>query len=81
MDTTPTTDIVVLDEENTLNDSDDSGTSNLPLMGVALVAGAVIGQFVVPPVVGFVKNLFSKTDTTVEVEDAQITEITETQVA
>lgn len=62
MDTidTTTTDLVVLDAENTLNDSDSEGTSNVAIGAVCLAAGVALGTFVVPPVVGFVRGLFSR---------------------
>lgn len=60
---TTTTDLVVLDAENTLNDSDSEGTSNVAVGAVCLAAGVALGTFVVPPVVGFVKGLFSRAKT------------------
>ena len=57
---TASTDLVVLDDVDTLTDSDDEGTSNAALGAVCLAAGVAIGTFVVPPVVGFVKGLFTK---------------------
>lgn len=75
---TTSTDIVVLDAENTLTDSDSDGTSNAAFGAVCLAAGVAIGTFVVPPVVGFVKNLFSKSEKTVAEEIAEITSTTPT---
>jgi hypothetical protein len=71
MDTidTTTTDLVVLDAENTLTDSDTDGTSTAAIGAVCLAAGVAIGTFVVPPVVGFVKGLFSKSETPEIVEE------------
>lgn len=64
--TTPTTDIVVLDDVAGLNDSDNEGSSNAAIGAVCLAAGVAIGTFVVPPVVGFVKSWFTSSSTTEE---------------
>jgi hypothetical protein len=62
MDTNLTTDALELDELNTTTDSDDEGTSNVALGAVCVAAGVAIGAFVVPPVVGFVRGLFGKSE-------------------
>ena len=68
---TPTTDLVVLDAENILIDPDTEGTSNAAVGAICLAAGVALGAFVVPPVVGFVKNLFSKPKTEEVVEQVE----------
>lgn len=83
MDTTiaPTTDLVVLDSVTDLDDSDNEGTSTAAIGAVCVAAGVAIGTFLVPPVVGFVKGLFTKSQPDVA---AQVEEImaptTETSV-
>ena len=73
MDTTitPSADLVVLDDVNGLNDSDNEGSSNAAFGAVCLAAGVAIGTFVVPPVVGFVRGWFTSSDTV----EAQVEEI------
>lgn len=70
--TAPTTDLVVLDDVNALDDSDNEGTSNIALGAVCIAAGVALGTFIVPPVVGFVKSLFAKPKTDLEVEVEEI---------
>lgn len=60
---TTTTDLVVLDAENIMDDSDNEGTSNVAIGAVCLAAGVAIGTFIVPPAVGFVRGLFSRAKT------------------
>lgn len=71
---TPSTDLVALDDVDTLTDSDNEDTSNVALGAVCIAAGVAIGTFVVPPVVGFVKGLFTKSEAPAELE-AKIEEI------
>lgn len=68
MDTNITTDPAVeLDELETLTDTETKGNVNMPIVGAALIGGALIGKFVVPPVVGFVKGLFGKSEPNAEI--------------
>lgn len=78
MDANITTDTVELDEANTQTDSDTSSNVNMPIVGAALIGGALIGKFVVPPVVGFVKGLFTKSPHAEVLEIAASVETTET---
>jgi hypothetical protein len=78
MDTNITTDTVELDELATTDDSDNGGSSNLPIVGAALIGGALIGKFVVPPVVGLVRGWFSKSEPAEVLEIAAAPETTET---
>lgn len=73
MDTNITTDAVELDELETLTDAETKGNVNMPIVGAALIGGALIGKFVVPPVAGFVKGLFRKSQ-----PDAEVLEIAAT---
>lgn len=58
---TTTTDLVLVDDVNDLDNSDDKGTPSVALVGAAaLAAGVAIGTYVVPTVVGYVKGLFAK---------------------
>lgn len=78
MDANITTDTVELDEANTQTDSDNERNVNMPIVGAALIGGALIGKFVVPPVVGFVKGLFTKSSNAEVLEIAASVETTET---
>lgn len=79
MDTNITTDIVELDELDTTTDSDNEGTSNVALGAVCLAAGVAVGAFVVPPVVGFVRGLFSKSQPAEVLEIAAAPETPESE--
>lgn len=72
MDTNITTDNVDLVLLDTPETSDTKVNVNMPIVGAAIIGGALIGKFVVPPVVGFVKGLFGKNQTAevVEIEAA-----------
>jgi hypothetical protein len=76
--TAPTTDLVVLDDVNTNDDSDNEGTSNAALGAVCLAAGVAIGTFVVPPVVGFVRGLFTKSEPDIAAKVEEIVKPSET---
>jgi hypothetical protein len=72
MDTNITTDNVELALVDSPIDSDNKVNVNMPIVGAALIGGALLGKYVVPPVVGFVKGLFnrSQTEEVVEIEAA-----------
>lgn len=82
MDTTitPATDLVVLDDVNGSDDSDNEGTSNTAVGAVCLAAGVAIGTFIVPPVVGFVKSWFTSSEPAVAEKVEEIMATTETPV-
>lgn len=62
MDANLTTDTVELDELETLDETSTTSGVNLPIVGVAIIGGALIGKFLAPPVGRFVKGLFSKSE-------------------
>jgi hypothetical protein len=78
MDANITTDTVELDELETLTETETSGNLNMPIVGAALIGGALIGKFVVPPVTNFVKGLFSKSPNAEVLEIAASVETPET---
>jgi hypothetical protein len=79
MDTNITTDTVELDELESHDETNGGGNLNMPIVGAALIGGALIGKFVVPPVVGFAKKLFSKSEPAEVLEIAAAPEVPETE--
>ncbi len=84
MTTDTTTDVVVLDEENTdTPDTTEDSSNSVALGAICIAAGVAVGTFVVPPVVGWVKGWFTSdsapaADAVVEAIEAAPAEKTET---
>jgi predicted MFS family arabinose efflux permease len=77
IDTTPATELALVEDVTDSETTEDSGTNNVAIAGAALIGGVLIGTYVVPAVTGWISSWFTPSAEQIAAAEAQIDAVLE----